>query len=75
MGAPVGSITVEGWHQSEIDITASIQLQAASEADLAKLSAVNGFLVDEDANHIRIVTTGTHDRAFMKRVAKNFPRI
>lgn len=74
MGAPVGSITVEGWHQSEIDITASIQLQAATDADLAKLSAVNGFLVDEDANHIRIVTTGTHDRAFMKRVARNFPK-
>jgi hypothetical protein len=74
MGAPAGSITVEGWRQSEVDISADIELHAPSDADLAKLSAVNSFIVDEDANHIRIMTTGTHDRAFMKRVARNFPK-
>lgn len=74
VGAPSGSITIEGWRQSEIDISADIEMRAASDIDLATLSAVNGFFVDEDANHIRILTTGTHDRAFMKRVAKNFPK-
>lgn len=74
VGAPAGSITIEGWRQSEIDITANVELHAANDADLAMLSAVNGFLVDEDANHIRILTTGTHDRALMKRAAKNFPK-
>jgi hypothetical protein len=74
VGAPVGSITIEGWRQSEVDISADIELHAASDADLAILSAVNGFFIDEEANHLRILTTGTHDRAFMKRVAKNFPK-
>jgi hypothetical protein len=29
---------------------------------------------DEDANHIRVLTTGTHDKAFMRRAAKDFPK-
>ena len=73
-GAPAGSIIIEGWQRSEIDITASIELQAATAADLDRLAAVNTFVVDVDTNHIRILTTGSHDRAFMKRVAKNFPK-
>jgi hypothetical protein len=74
VGAPVGSITIEGWRQNEVDISAVIELHAASDADLAILSAVNGFFVDEVGNHVRILTTGTHDREFMKRVAKKFPK-
>jgi hypothetical protein len=35
---------------------------------------VNTFVFDEDLNHISVLTTGTHDRAFMKRSAKNFPK-
>jgi hypothetical protein len=35
---------------------------------------VNGFILDDDTNHIRILTTGTHDKAFMKAVAKKFPK-
>jgi hypothetical protein len=35
---------------------------------------VNNFAFDVDMNHIRIITTGTHDRAFMKRMAKGFPK-
>jgi len=57
-----------------VDITADIELRAATEADLALLSTINSFTLDEDANHIRILTTGTHDKAFMKRVAKKFPK-
>jgi hypothetical protein len=73
-GAPAGSIIIEGWQRSEIDITASIELQAPTAADLDRLAAVNTFVVDVDTNHIRILTTGSHDRVFMKRVAKNFPK-
>jgi hypothetical protein len=74
IGAPAGSITIEAWPKSEVDITAEIELQANTEEELALLSTVNGFAIDEDANRIRILTTGTHDKAFMKRFAKKFPK-
>lgn len=73
-GAPTGSITIEGWQRSEVDVTAEIELQAASAEDLDRLLVVNNFAVDEDANHVRILTTGSHDKKFMKRVAKDFPK-
>ena len=73
-GAPNGSITIEGWERNEVDVRAEIELHAASEEDLNRLAVVNSFLVDEDANHIRILTTGTHDRKFLKRAAKDFPK-
>jgi len=72
--APAGSIIIEGWQRNEVDISASIELQAPTAADLDRLATVNTFVVDEDANHIRIMTSGTHDRAFMKRMTKNFPK-
>jgi hypothetical protein len=72
--APAGSIVIEGWQRNEVEVNATIELQAPTAADLDRLAAVNTFIVDEDLNHIRILTTGTHDRAFMKRNAKNFPK-
>jgi hypothetical protein len=72
--APAGSITIEGWQRSEVDVTAEIELQAGSARDLDQLLAVNNFTVDEDANHVRILTTGTHDKKLMKLVAKDFPK-
>jgi len=72
-GAPDGSITIEAWPRAEIEIVADIELQAGTEDDLARLAAVNGFVLDEDATHFRLVTTGTHDRKFMKNAAKNNP--
>jgi hypothetical protein len=74
IGAPRGSVTVEGWPRSEVDVVADIELKAETEADLDQLAAVNNFVFDEDTNHLRIFTTGTHDRVFMKRAVKNFPK-
>ncbi len=74
IGAPKGSITVEGWPRSEVEMTANIELRAESEDDLNQLAAVNTFVSDEDTNHLSLLSTGTHDRVFMKRVAKNFPK-
>jgi hypothetical protein len=74
VGAPIGSIAIEGWQRSEVDVTADIELQAETEADLAKLATVNGFMFDEDLNHINILSTGTHDSAYMKKNFKNFPK-
>jgi hypothetical protein len=74
LGAPAGSITIEAWPRNEVDITADIELRADTEEDLTRLAEVNGFLLDEDANHLRILTTGTHDKTTMKRAAKGFPK-
>ena len=74
IGPPDGSITIEGWTRSEVDISAEIQLRADTEADLDLLAAVNTFVLDEDTNHLRVLSTGTHDKAFMRTVAKKFPK-
>jgi len=74
IAAPRGSVTIEGWSRNEVEVTANIELKAPTEADLDQLVKVNTFVFDEDLNHISILTTGTHDRAFMKRSAKNFPK-
>jgi hypothetical protein len=74
VGAPKGSIKIEGWQRNEVDLTADIEWQAESEADLNLLAPLNNFAFDEDSDHLRIITSGTHDRAFMKRAAKNFPK-
>jgi hypothetical protein len=73
-GAPAGSITIEGWSRSEVDISAEIQLRADTEADLDLLAAVNTFVLDEDSNHLSVLSTGTHDKAFMRAVARKFPK-
>ena len=74
IGAPQGSITIEGWARNEVAITANIELKAATEEDLNRLATVNGFILDDDLNHVRVLTTGTHDKEFMRRAAKNFPK-
>src|SRR5215471_5700637 len=73
VGAPTGSITVEGWSKSEVEVVADMELNAPTEEDLNRLAVVNNVAVDSDTNHVRVLTTGTHDKVFMRRVAKNFP--
>jgi hypothetical protein len=73
-GAPTGSVIIEGWDRNEVDITADLEWQAGSAADLDKLALVNNFAVDVDTNHIRILTTGTHDKKYMKQYGKSFPK-
>ncbi len=74
IGAPKGSVTLEGWPRSEVEVVAEIELKAETEADLDRLAAVNNFSFDDDTNHISILTIGTHDRSYMKKTAKNFPK-
>jgi hypothetical protein len=74
IAAPRGSVTIEGWRRNVVELTANIELKGPTEADLDQLAAVNTFVFDEDMNHLSIFTTGTHDRIFMKRTAKNFPK-
>ena len=73
-GAPVGSVTIEAWPRNEVDITAEIELKANTEDELARLAAVNNFSLEADGPRLTLLTTGTHDRKFMKRAAKDFPK-
>jgi hypothetical protein len=74
VGAPQGSITIQGWSRNEVEITADIELHAETEEDLARLAGVNVFGLDDDVNHLSVLTTGTHDKSYMRRVAKDFPK-
>lgn len=74
IAAPRGNVTVEGWSRNEVELTADIELQGPTEADLDQLATVNTFVFDEDLNHLSVLTTGTHDRVYMKKTAKNFPK-
>lgn len=74
VGAPTGSISVEGWQKNQIEISADIEVQAESEADLAELARVNGFVIDSDFGHVRVISVGTNDKDYLKRTAKKFPK-
>ncbi len=74
VGAPNGSIRVEGWKQREIEITAEIEIQAPTEADLAKLATVTGFVLEESLGRTGIISIGPHDKKYMKKAAKKFPK-
>src|ERR1051326_1581772 len=74
IAAPRGSVTIEGWTRNEVELTADIEIQGPTEADLNELAKVNNFVFDEDLNHLTTPPTGTHDRRFMKQSAKNFPK-
>jgi hypothetical protein len=73
-GAPAGSVTVEGWSKGEVEITAEVEQSADTEENLERLAALNGFVLDEDVNHIRLTTVGVHDRNFLKRAAPDLPK-
>lgn len=73
-GAPEGSVVIEAWPRSEVEVTAEVELNAATEGELAQLAAINTFLIDEDINHVRVMTVGAHDRKHLKRAAPDLPR-
>jgi hypothetical protein len=73
-GAPVGSIRVEGWKNREIEISAEIEVEANSEADLKKLSDVTTFVLEESLGRTGIVSVGVNDKKYMKKIAKKFPK-
>ena len=74
VGAPLGSIRIVGSKKTQIEITAEIELQAASEADLTKLADVTGFVTDESTGRTGIVSYGTYNKLGDKRLWKKFPK-
>ncbi len=74
VGAPSGSIRIEGWDNREIEIEAEIEVSANTEAEIALLSKVTGFVLDESLGQTRIMSVGTHDKKYLKQVDKKFPK-
>ncbi len=74
IGAPNGSISVEGWQKNAVEITADIEVQAETEADLALLARINTFVLDENFGYITVQSVGTYDKKYLKSVAKKFPK-
>ncbi len=73
-GAPVGSIKVIGAATNEIEITAEIEIQAGTEADLERLATVTGFVTDETVSRTGIISYGTYNKLGDKKVWKKFPK-
>ena len=74
VGAPKGSVTIEGWSNREVEITAEITVEAANEADLDRMSKVVGFTMDESTGRLSIVSVGPHDKKYLRSVDKKFPK-
>lgn len=74
IGAPKGSISIEGWQNREVEISAEIMSEAATEADLALLSKINGFVIDDTFGKVSVVSVGTFDKKYVKKSDKKFPK-
>lgn len=74
IGAPNGSIKIEGWQRSEIEINAEIEVAAGNDADLKRLSSVVGFITEESLGRTAILTIGPHDRKAIMKLDKKFPK-
>ena len=74
VGAPNGSVRIEGWSNREIEISAEIEMQAPTEADLDRLAKVTGFITQESLGRTGIVSVGTHDKKYVKSMDKKFPK-
>lgn len=74
VGAPTGSVRVEGWSENVVQVDATIEIAADSEADLDLLSKVTGFVLQETLGRTVITSVGTHDKTFIKKTIKKFPK-
>ncbi len=74
VGAPIGSITVTGNPKNEIEITAQIQIEAASEQNLNILAQVTTFVLQEATGRVSILSSGTNNKLGDKKTWKKFPK-
>jgi hypothetical protein len=75
VGAPNGSIRVEGWPNREIEITAEVEVQAETEADLVKLSQVTSFVTEESLGRVAIISVGANDKKYLKGAGKKLAKL
>ena len=73
-GAPNGSVKIVGTKKNEIEITATVEIQAATEADLTKLAAISGYITDESPIKTGIITVGPYNKFGAKKLPKDMPK-
>lgn len=74
IGAPHGSVSVEGWAKNQVSVSAEIEVHGKSEEDAARIAKVTGFYVEEDVTSLRIYSVGPHNKKYLKQVDKKFPK-
>lgn len=74
VGAPNGSIKITGGSSNEIEINATIRLEAPTEADLNVLALVTTFVLQEASGKVSILSSGTHNKLGDKKAWKKFPK-
>lgn len=74
IGAPNGSIKITGGQSNEIEINATIQIEAPTEADLNVLALVTTFVLQEASGKVSIMSSGTHNKIGDKKLWKKFPK-
>ncbi len=74
VGAPNGSIVIEGWQKNEVEISAEIEVQAENESDLAELASVSTYIIEKSFAHLRISSVGTYNKQYLKSTAKKIPK-
>ena len=74
IGAPNGSILIEGTSRSEIEITATIQTEALSDADLDAVGVFTTFALEEGSGRLAVFTVGSHNKLGDKRIWKKIPK-
>jgi hypothetical protein len=65
VGAPRGSVTVEGWYRNDVDFTADIEVTSEKEIDLVELARVNNFVFVVEMHLISFLPVGTQVRSYM----------
>lgn len=73
-GSPEGSVTVEGWANPEVEITAEIEVKASNDADLERLAKVVGFTTDQSTGRVTFTSVGPNDKKYLRTVDKKFPK-
>ncbi|MBP7416274.1 MAG: hypothetical protein KA831_06450 [Pyrinomonadaceae bacterium] len=73
-GAPNGSIRIVGAQTNEVEITATIELEAPNAAGLDKLAGVTTFIAEGSASRVLITSIGTHAKQLLKKSGKKLPK-
>jgi len=73
-GAPNGSVKIVGSPKNELELIATITIEAANDADFAKLAAITGFIAEESTIRVAVSTIGSHNRFGLKKLPKDFPK-
>ena len=74
VGAPNGSISVEGTSRAEIEITATIRTEAPTDADLDAVAGFTTFAIEEGSGRIDLYTVGSHNKLGDKKIWKKIPK-